>query len=333
MEHNPSTLQEMIFPDGVYTVLVTPFNDDDSIDYDSLTKLLDNQYQSPVSGIVLLGTTSESPTMTDPEKLEVVNFVHSYNSNSLIKKFVVVGVGGNCTKSVVDFSKSVVDKCNAFMVTVPNYNKPQQRGVVDLYQQVYTACPDKPVMIYNIPGRTGLDMEPESMIEVLKTCPNVVALKEASGNYKNVKKLVDLIKQDNLRDLTSTFKLFSGDDANAIELCENYHGRGIISVASNVIPTIMCILSGLCLNKNYFRAVKTMDIMEQFIKYLFIESNPVPIKEIMYQVGIYPSNRVRRPLMEMNDDDKRIKLKTLYLEATSHFEITTEEIDLICKFK
>ena len=321
MEHNPSTLQEMIFPDGVYTVLVTPFNDDDSIDYDSLTKLLDNQYQSPVSGIVLLGTTSESPTMTDPEKLEVVNFVHSYNSNSLIKKFVVVGVGGNCTKSVVDFSKSIVDKCNAFMVTVPNYNKPQQRGVVDLYQQVYAVCPNKPVMIYNIPGRTGLDMEPESMIEVLKTCPNVMALKEASGNWENVGKLINLIKQDNLRDLSSTFKLFSGDDVNAIKLCESYHGRGVISVASNVIPTIMCILSKHCFEKNYFRAIQIMDMVVEFIKYLFVESNPVPIKEIIYQVGIYPSNRVRRPLMEMRDDDKRIKLKTLYLEATSHFEI------------
>ena len=118
MEPNTSTLKkEMIFPDGVYTVLVTPFNDDDSIDYKSLTKLLDNQYLSYVSGIVLLGTTSESPTMTDKEKLEVVDFVHLYNFNSLIKKFVVVGVGGNCTKSVVEFSKIVTDKCETPPIT------------------------------------------------------------------------------------------------------------------------------------------------------------------------------------------------------------------------
>jgi len=310
-----NTKEYMIFPDGVYTVLVTPFNDDDSIDYNSLTKLLENQYQSSVAGIVLLGTTSESPTMTDKEKLEVVDFVHLYNEHNLIKKFVVIGVGGNCTKSVVEFSKSVVDKCNAFMVTVPNYNKPQQRGVVNLYQQVYASCPNKPVMIYNIPGRTGLDMEPESMIEVLKTCPNVVALKEASGNYENVGKLVELIKQDKLRDLTSTFKLFSGDDVNAVNLCKNYHGRGIISVASNIIPELICNIANCCLNENYKIAEDILSESAEFIKYLFVESNPVPVKEIMYQVGIYPSNRVRRPLMEMDNEEKRINLKLLYLKV------------------
>lgn len=306
----------LIFPDGVYTVLVTPFNNDDSINYDALTKSLDGQYDSQVVGLVLLGTTSESPTMTEEEKYEMVKFVNNYNTCSDKKKFIVVGVGGNCTKSVVEFSKKVEPLCDAFMVTVPNYNKPQQRGIVDLYQQVSTNCTNTPIMIYNIPGRTGLDMAPETMIEVLKTCPNVVALKEASGNYENVGRLVDLIKSENIRDLSSTFKLFSGDDVNAVKLCKNYYGRGVISVASNVIPDIINSIVEKCLENNFDEASRISGNCVEFIKYLFVESNPVPVKDIMYQTGVYPSNRVRRPLMEMNDEDKRKKLYSLYVTTT-----------------
>ena len=310
---NQNTLE---FPDGTYTVLVTPFNEDTTIDQVSLDRLLDFQYRNSAIGLVLLGTTSEGPTLDFDESVELVKYVYDYNRNQVNKKFIVVGVGGNCTRNVLKLAHSVVNYCDAFMVTVPNYNRPQQRGVVDLYQQVYKYFPYKPVMIYNIPGRTGLDMEPESMVEVLDTCPNVTALKEASGNYMNVSKLVKLVEDNGLRDLNKTFKLFSGDDANVVKLCQDYKGRGLISVASNVIPCEITAIVDACLSRDFENANHMLNNSVDFIKYLFVESNPVPVKEMLYRMRLCDTNHMRRPLMEMNDGAKVNKLKHLFTSLT-----------------
>jgi 4-hydroxy-tetrahydrodipicolinate synthase len=311
----------MEFPNGAYTVLATPFNNDDTIDKISLNRLLKSQYASQITGLVLLGTTSESPTLTFEESVDIVKYVHEYNQHQLCKKFIVVGVGGNCTRNVLKMAAAVVNYCDAFMVTVPNYNRPQQRGVVDLYQQVYRNFPHKPVMIYNIPGRTSLDMEPESMIEVLKTCPSVTALKEASGNYTNVEKLINLIESGNVRDLDRSFKLFSGDDANVVKLCRDYRGKGVISVASNVMPHCITYMVNECLRGYFDTADKMLLSNIGFIKYLFVESNPVPIKEILYRIQVFDTNRVRRPLMEMNDVNKVNMLKDLYKKMIGNDQV------------
>jgi 4-hydroxy-tetrahydrodipicolinate synthase len=304
----------MVFPDGVYTVVLTPFTSSDTVDFTSLSKTLDMQYESDVNGLVLLGTTSEAPTLEHDEKLEIVKFVHAYNEGVTPskRKFIVVGTGGNVTKHVVSFSKEVEAYCDALMVTVPNYNKPQQRGVVDLFQQVSKAVPTRPIMMYNIPGRTSLDMTPESMATVLNTCPNVVALKEASGNYENVSRLVDLVNTKTDRDLKSTFKLFSGDDVNCVRLCKDYQGRGVISVASNAVPHQISRLITACNAGKFDEATKLLSKYSEFLKYLFVESNPVPVKNVLHQAGVFESDRVRRPLMELDDTDKVHRLYELY---------------------
>jgi 4-hydroxy-tetrahydrodipicolinate synthase len=313
MNNNTSNNNEtMEFPDGTYTVLVTPFRNDDTIDIQSFNRLLEFQYESPVTGLVLLGTTSEGPTLDFEESVDLVKYVYNYNKHQPIRKFIVVGVGGNCTRNVLKMTSAVADYCDALMVTVPNYNKPQQRGVVDLYQQVYKYFPHKPVMIYNIPGRTGLDMEPESMIDVLKTCPNVTALKEASGNYVNVAKLVNMIKNENLRNLDTTFKLFSGDDVNVVKLCRDYHGRGLISVASNIVPHYVASIVENCIYQNFDNADKLLLAGVDFLKYLFVESNPVPVKEMLFRIKLFDTNKMRRPLMELDNINKINRLKDLY---------------------
>lgn len=307
------SLGEFEFPDGVYPVLTTPFTKDGFVDILSLEKCLAAQYRSPTVGLVMLGTTSESPTLTEDEKITIAEYVYNYNNlQGDNRKFLVVGVGGNCTRNVLSFAKKVEGFCNAFMATVPNYNKPQQRGVIDLFQQVSKNFPKKPIMMYNIPGRTAIDMAPESMVEVLKTCPNVSALKEASGNYVNVEHLVQLIEDESLRDLSKTFKLFSGDDVNAVTLCENHKGRGVISVAGNIIPGIMCDMMDKCLAGKFEDAQAALDKSRDFIKYLFVESNPVPIKNILHQAEMIENDTVRRPLMEMNDEQKTKRLWELF---------------------
>lgn len=305
------------FPDGTYTVLVTPFCSDDTIDVASLDRLLKYQYSHSAVGLVLLGTTSEGPTLDFDESVRLVQCVYNYNRDQPNKKFLVAGIGGNCTRNVLKLAAKVADYCDAFMVTVPNYNRPQQRGVIDLFQQVSRDFPHKPVMIYNIPGRTGLDMEPDSMIEVLRKCPNVTALKEASGNYVNVDKLVKLVEDSGIRNLNKTFKIFSGDDANVVKLCQNYKGRGLISVASNVIPREITEIVNACIVGDFDRASDLMNNSAEFIKYLFIESNPVPVKEMLYIMGLCDTNKMRRPLMEMNDRDKINTLKILFKNLTN----------------
>lgn len=348
---------KFVFPDGVYSVLPTPFNDDDTIDYTSLKKLLWTQWiwehrdplvwESSVTdkivGIVLMGTTSESPTLEYDEKIQLLEFVAKFNSERGIKKKIVVGVGGNNTKHVVEFAKKVSPLCDALMVTVPYYNRPQQRGIVDLFVQVSDACPDKPIIAYNIPGRTGLNMEPETIHEVLTKCPNVTALKEASGDWVKVAKLCELIKSSKVRVIGDSFKLFSGDDANMHTLMMDHGGSGVISVASNVIPSAMCRLyeriEKICKGELEKKCADTyISCIGVFAKYLFAESNPVPVKDLLKNKCIFKNNTVRRPLMEMNDPELSHRLHVLCfrdmdIKMGPHWNYTHEAHEQLSKKK
>jgi 4-hydroxy-tetrahydrodipicolinate synthase len=283
---------DFYFPSGIFTVLVTPFNPDETVDYISLRVWFDSQSKSDVVGLVLMGTTSESPTLSREEQFEILTLISNWNRELVEPKFLVLGCGGNDTREMIKFSKQCVQLCDAFMVTVPAYNKPTQNGI---YQHYKAFCTDpelgsKPVMIYNIPSRTGINMEVGTIKKVYGDFPNVVAIKEASGS------IPQLIQ---LRSQVPNLKIFSGDDLLILDMM--IHGaNGVISVASNVIPDIMCEVYNNFVKDSSTELFYSLKLPE-FINGLFCETNPIPIKYLLHYNGTFTHNILRLPMTPLSE--------------------------------
>jgi 4-hydroxy-tetrahydrodipicolinate synthase len=213
-------------------------------------------------------------------------------------KFVSVGVGGNDTKETLQFAQTIArgDLCDGFMVTVPSYNKPTQKGIFEHFRVI---CNDDyvskfPVIMYNIPGRTGVNMEPRTILEVYQECPNVVAIKEASGS---IDQLIEI------RRIVPNLQVFSGDDKLVLDVMV-HGGEGVISVASNVIPDLMTLVVKLCLDSKFSeaRSVFYDSKLPFFIKYLFCETNPIPIKFMLFCTGLYDNHIMRLPMTELPEE-------------------------------
>ena len=290
----------MEFPDGVYTVLVTPFDNEGNIDYDSYDKLIDKQVESDITGIFLHGTTSESPTLILEEKLQMVHHVYKRVEN---RKKIIVGVGGNNTSEALVFAKFCVPYCYGMMVTVPNYNKPSQEGI---YHHFYTICMDNklcniPFILYNIPSRCGVNMEPETIARVFENCPNVLAIKEASGSMDQVMKIKSLCN----------IKIFAGDDALILPIM-TLGGSGVISVVGNLFPNEIHLVWKLCDRYNYNDARILFYSLYDLIKILFIETNPAPTKYILHTYNMINSGHMRLPLYHITDENKLNIIKNTY---------------------
>ena len=293
---------QLTFPNGVYTVLVTPFvkGDENTIKWSDLDKVIEWQIQCNVAGFVILGTTSEAPTLTECEKKQMVQYVHNKVGG---RKPIVTGVGGNYTQATLEFAKFAAPYSDGLMVTVPHYNKPQQRGIIRHFITIASdpSIKSKPIIIYNIPGRTCVNMIPESVVEVLNLCPNVVAIKEASGDFNQVSDLISLVSTNTNRKVGDTFKVFAGDDSSVMEVSKMM-GSGVISVGSNVIPDFMVKLTDMCLNGKYEECNDMMNSLIDFTRILFIETNPVPVKYLLHGLNLYESDAVRAPLASFEDD-------------------------------
>ena len=286
----------LTFLSGVYTVLVTPFNDDNTVNYNDIKKWVKMQHMSNVVGLVLLGTTSESPTLSREEQLEIVKCVYRENCQSVRQKNLIVGVGGNNTMETLEFAKMCKDYCDGFMVTVPSYNKPTQNGI---RQHFETICNDeslcnKPVIMYNVPSRTGVNMEPKTIKQVFDSCKTVMAIKEASGS---IDQLIEI------RSLIPNLKVFSGDDKLILDVMV-HGGCGVISVASNVFPDLVAKIVNLCSEEKFKEASEIYYTSEfaNLLKYMFCETNPIPIKYMMMKCDIYTNNKMRLPMTELSDD-------------------------------
>ena len=314
--------------DGVYTALVTPFTEDYSIDLDSLTNLLNIQYLSNVKGIVLLGTTGESPTLSENEKILLVKFVYEYNLSKSNKKKLIVGIGGNNTYNVLKFCNKIKDYVDYFMATVPYYNKPQQRGLIKHFKLIADEYSDKGIILYNIPGRTAIDMLPETIFELVNQCENIVGLKESSGNLDNIVNLNDKLKTIPDRN----FKIYCGDDLNVDKYISRFNCKGLISVASNIIPDIISdIVSDLFkenLNESklIFNSISDskikLECIDNFLRKLFIETNPVPIKYILSKNEIIYTDVVRGPLIELEVENQEL-LEKSFLNIRENIENKT----------
>lgn len=280
---------------GLGTALITPFKADKSVDYDALARLLDTQLTGYVDYLVVLGTTGEAVTMTENERAEVRTFIRKYVDGRLP---LVLGVGGNCTAVVCESLKTLdLRGFEAILSVCPYYNKPNQEGLFQHFCAIAKASPI-PVILYNVPGRTGVNLLPETVMRIYEAVPDkIIGVKEASGNVEQIKHLIDLAKDKLL--------VISGDDGIACEIMES-GGAGLISVASNAFP------------EDFHAIVHTKDQAKQaqyenMVRLLFKEGNPVGIKAVLAQKGII-QNYLRLPLVPASEElQEELKVESLEL--------------------
>lgn len=280
---------------GLGTALITPFDKNGKVDYDSLARLLDTQLTGFVDYIVVLGTTGEAATMTEDEKREVRQFIVNYVSRNPSPVThnpipLVLGVGGNNTAAVCESLQTIdLSGFAAILSVCPYYNKPNQEGLFQHFCKVAEASPI-PVILYNVPGRTGVNLLPETVMRIYEAHPDkIIGIKEASGNIDQIKHLIALSTLSPKDGLL----VLSGDDGIACEVMQA-GGAGLISVASNAFP------------EDFWHIVHDQDATLQaryaeMIRLLFAEGNPVGIKAVLAQKGLI-TNSFRLPLVPASQE-------------------------------
>lgn len=282
-------MKDVIFK-GCGTALVTPFTEDGSIDFEELRKLIDFQILEGVDSLIICGTTGESATMSTEEKKEVIKF-----SVQIARKRVpiIAGTGNNSTKSAIELSKYAESVgANALLLVTPYYNKTTQDGLIAHFTAIAKST-NLPIILYNVPSRTGINIEPDTCLKLSKI-DNIVAIKEASGNISQIAKIASLCK-DNLT-------IYSGNDDQTIPIL-SLGGLGVISVLSNMYPNyvhnmVYDYFSG-DIKKATASQLKSMDLIES----LFCEVNPIPVKYGMNYLG-FKCGIPRLPLVELSDKGK-----------------------------
>ena len=270
-----------VFNKGVYVALVTPFTTNDDIDWKSLEILLRFHKFHNTTGIILLGTTGESPTLSEDEKKQIVKFV----SKNISDMGLIVGVGGNNTKQVVEFTKYCNQYAQGLMVTVPNYNKPTQEGIYQHFKKISEST-KLPIMMYNIPSRCGINMNYETVIKLYNDCNNISAIKEASGSLSQIQDIMN----------NCDIKVYAGDDSQLVPVMA-LGGYGVISVYANLNPAKVLICLDYCIQNNYPMAQKTYFEYHNKVKELFVKSNPINVKELLFSEKIITNKDCRLPLL------------------------------------
>ena len=274
---------------GSGVALVTPFNSDDSIDFVALRKLVRLQIDGGIDFLVVQGTTGESPTLSSEEKMEVLKTVIEENNQQLK---IVYGVGGNNTKQVGENFKSIPKGVDGILSVSPYYNKPTQRGIIEHYKYI-ASCTKLPIIMYNVPGRTGSNMLAETTLELAKI-DNIVAMKEASGNMEQIMEVIRL-KPDG-------FGVLSGDDALTMPLIAA-GADGVISVVANALPEKFSSMVNASIEENLSKARKEHYDLLPITKMFFEEGNPGGVKVALAKRGILNSH-MRLPLVQVSVDLK-----------------------------
>jgi 4-hydroxy-tetrahydrodipicolinate synthase len=287
---------------GCGTALVTPFTDDGAVDGSALENFVRFQIQEGVDFLVPCGSTGESAALSMDEHLEIVDRVVKTSGG---KVPVVAGAGGNNTARVVDLSKAVAALGpDALLSVTPYYNKPTQEGLYRHFKAVAESV-DLPVILYNVPGRTGVNLLPDTVVR-LTEIPNIIGIKEASGNIDQISELA--VKAP------VGFRIISGDDANTIPIM-SLGGTGLISVVSNEAPRWMSDLTRLCLEGKFDEAMRIQRKLFPLMRLNFIETSPIPVKAALAMMGKIREN-YRLPLVPLKSENRekvRIELKALEL--------------------
>ena len=285
---------------GLGVALVTPFMENGAIDFAAVAKVVDSLINGGVDYILVLGTTGETPTLSADERKALIRFVRDRVAGRVP---LMLGVGGNCTKDVVTtLRKWDLSGYNAVLSVNPYYNKPTQEGLYQHFKAIAEASP-LPIMLYNIPGRTGVNMAPETVARLAADFDNIIGIKEASGNLEQVERIKALVEDD--------FLVVSGDDGLNVEVIKR-GGCGAISVLANLYPAAMADIIHLALSGNTEEAASRLEKLENIISALFEEGNPVGVKTAMALKGIC-TDTVRLPLVA-GSGALREKMKTLIAE-------------------
>lgn len=279
----------MIF-NNLFTAMVTPFNDQDEIDYDETGRLIDYLLANGTEGIVAVGTTGESPTLTHEEKLSFLKYVVKYVNGRVP---VIAGTGSNNTKQSVMLSKEAEEiGVDGVMLVTPYYNKPSQEGMYQHFKTIAESI-SIPVMLYNIPGRTVVRLELDTILRLSKV-KNIVAIKEATGD-------LDLISQI-IKETPDDFVLYSGDD-NLLLPILSLGGKGVVSVASHIVGNDMSQMIQSFKSGDTNEATKIQQTIAPVIKALFSAPNPTAVKYALTKKGINVGH-VRLPLIPLNNDEQ-----------------------------
>ncbi|MFO7849412.1 MAG: 4-hydroxy-tetrahydrodipicolinate synthase [Spirochaetia bacterium] len=274
---------------GVYTALITPFHKDGGVDEEAFRKIIDFQIESGIDGLVPCGTTGESPTLSHDEHDRVIEMAVE-DANGRVP--VIAGTGSNATSEAVRLSKHAEEAgVDALLLVNPYYNKPTQKGLYLHFKAVADAV-SIPCFVYNIKGRTGVNVETPTLVRLMNDCSNIIGVKEASGNLDQMK--------DVIQNRHDGFSVLSGDDNMTYRLVEA-GGDGVISVASNLIPGQMVNFVHAAVDGDLKKASTENDRLMEFFKSLFLETNPIPIKTAMSMRG-WCEEAFRLPMCTFSDE-------------------------------
>jgi 4-hydroxy-tetrahydrodipicolinate synthase len=284
---------------GSLVALVTPFDGNNRVDFASLKRLIDFHVEQGTSGLVIAGTTGESPTLKRSEHIELIGRSVEIAAGRIP---VIAGTGSNATFQSIELSRAVSDqRLTAYMVVVPYYNKPTQEGIYQHYMAIADAL-DKPLLMYNVPGRTVADMLPEIVGRLAKH-DNILGLKEATGDIERLRQIQAVVSED--------FALYSGDDFTLRPFIEQ-GGHGVVTVSGNVAPRQVARLCELARKGKADEAKALDESLQPLNKALFIESNPIPVKWAVSEMGLIEPH-IRLPLTPYLDkyhEDMRSAMHT-----------------------
>lgn len=287
---------------GSGVALITPFKNDLTVDYESLERMINYQIENETDAIIICGTTGEAPTLDDEEHLNVIK-----KCVEIVKGRVpvIAGTGSNNTMHAVMMSKKAEELgANGLLVVTPYYNKATQYGLEKHYEAIAKNT-KLPIIMYNVPSRTGCNIEPETAIKIALENKNIVGIKEASGKTMQVEKISELARKEKLE-----FDLYSGNDDDVINVLEN-GGVGVISVCANITPTKTHDLVIHYLDGDVEYANKLQDEQKELSDVLFCEVNPIPIKKACYEMGLIESDSLRLPLTDLSSDNHKRLIKVM----------------------
>ena len=278
---------------GTGTALITPFKVDQSVDYDALKKIVKQQLDGGIDALIVIGTTGESPVIEFEEREKIISLVVKEVKGKIP---VIVGTGTNNTKKVIELNKQAEDlKADGVLIVNPYYNKGTQESLAEHYKFISERT-KLPIILYNVPSRTGMNILPETVVRIHNECKNVVAVKEASGNISQIAHLIS-IKPDSL-------SVLSGNDDQTLAIMAS-GGDGVISVFSNPYPAKMKKIADAILNNNLKLARELNNKYLSMMNALFVETSPAPVKYVMSKIGL-SENILRLPLVKATEKAERL---------------------------
>ena len=269
---------------GMGVALITPFTDDESVDFNALGRLIDYQIKNGIDYLVALGTTAETATLTEDEKKDLIVFIVNRVKGRVP---IVLGLGGNCTKSLVEeLQTKDFTGIDAILSVTPYYNKPSQEGLFQHYKKLAENT-TLPIILYNVPGRTGINMTAETTLRLARAYSNIVAIKEASGNITQMDEII--------KNKPADFMVISGDDGITFPLI-TLGAVGVISVIGNAFPKEFSRMVRLALKGDYANALEIHHSFTELFNLLFIDGNPAGVKCMLSAMG-FIENKLRLPLV------------------------------------